>query len=395
MKKIFLKPGREKSLIRRHPWIFTGSIDRIEGKPESGETVMLVSSSGQPLALGAYSPQSQIIVRIWSWDVEEVISPDFFKARIARAVALRKKPLLPDPTDAYRMVFSESDGLPGLIVDRFGSSLVCQFSSAGAEFWKQPIVEALMGIMNWDCIYERSDMSSRRHEGLEESTGLLAGIEPVKPVVITKSGRQLEVDLASGQKTGYYLDQRDNRTLAGGQADGLEVLDCYSYSGGFSIALLKGGAIHATLVDSSAQALEQANKNLLLNGLSADAFTLVEADVPKALRRFRDEGRSFGLIILDPPKFIESRNQIDKGARAYKDINMLAIKLLKPGGLLFTFSCSGHMEDSLFQKIVADAAVDAGRDLQILRWLSQGPDHPVLSSFPEGRYLKGLMGKAY
>jgi 23S rRNA (cytosine1962-C5)-methyltransferase len=394
MKKIFLKPGREKSLLRRHPWIFTGAIERMEGKPASGETVMLISSDGQPLALGAYSPESQIAVRIWTWDVNETIGPEFFQTRIARAAALRKMPLLPDATDAYRMVYSESDGLPGLIVDRFADSLVCQFSSAGAEFWKREIVEALMEMMPWECIYERSDMSSRRHEGLEESAGLLAGTLPPGPVTITEAGRQYQVDLAGGQKTGYYLDQRDNRILAGQLARGMEVLDCYSYTGGFPVAALKGGASHVTLVDSSAPALEQARQNLLLNELPQDAFTLLEADVPKALRRFRDEGRTFSLIILDPPKFVESRNQLDRGARAYKDINLLAIKLLTPGGTLMTFSCSGHMEDSLFQKIVADAAIDAGRDLRILRWLSQGPDHPVLASFPEGRYLKGLVGMA-
>lgn len=393
MIKVILKPGRDKSVLRRHPWIFTGAIEKIDGKPSSGETVIVCEQDGKPLAIGAFSPVSQIAVRIWTWNPEEEIGPAFFRQKIGQAAALRKIPLIPDPTDAYRLVYSESDGLPGLIADRFGGHLVCQFSSAGAEFWKKEIISAFMEYLPWAGIYERSDVGSRRLEGLPEQSGLLAGSEPDGKIRIIEAGRIIEVDITGGQKTGYYLDQRDNRTLVGQFACGLDVLDCYSYTGGFSIAASINAAKHVTMVDSSAAALEQARRNIMLNGIAPESHTSIEADVPKALRKFRDEGRKFGMIILDPPKFVESRSQVDKGSRAYKDINLLAIKLLEPGGLLFTFSCSGHMEDALFQKIMADAAIDAGRELKIIRWLAQGPDHPVLASFPEGKYLKGIMAR--
>ncbi|MDD4644964.1 MAG: class I SAM-dependent rRNA methyltransferase, partial [Bacteroidales bacterium] len=315
----------------------------------------------------------------------------FFRRKIENAIDLRKPPLIDKDTTGVRMVHSESDGLPGLTVDRYGEYLVCQISSAGAEYWKDTLVEVLHELIPCKGIFERSDLSVRKKEGLRESVGLLWGEEPPEVIEISECGRKYGVEIRSGHKTGFYLDQRDSRSMVGDFAQERDVLDCFSYTGGFAVAALAGGASHVTLLDSSRPALERAQSNIRLNGIATERYSLMEADVFQAIRKFRAENRQFDLIILDPPKFVESRNQIDKGARAYKDINMIAMQLLKPGGLLFTFSCSGHMEDALFQKIVADAAIDAHRELKILRWLSQAPDHPVIASFPEGKYLKGLM----
>lgn len=390
MKQVILKQGREKSLKRRHPWVFSGAIQKIMGSPGSGETVDIISAGGQFLGRGAWSPQSQMSARMWSFTDEE-IGDEFFRRKIEEAVSLRKPPVVHADTTGVRLIHSESDGLPGLTVDRYGDYLVCQISTAGAEFWKDTLVAALHEVVPCKGIFERSDLSVRKKEGLGESMGLLLGEEPPEIIEIVEEGRRYEVNIRSGHKTGFYLDQRDNRSLVGSCSKGREVLDCFSYTGGFAVAALTGGARHVILLDSSAPALSQAEVNIRLNGIEAGRFSLMEADVFQALRKFRNDNRLFDLIVLDPPKFVESRNQIDKGARAYKDINMIAMQLLKPGGFLFTFSCSGHMEDLLFQKIVADAALDAGREMKILRWLSQAPDHPVITSFPEGKYLKGLM----
>ncbi len=391
MNSIVVKPGREKSLLRRHPWVFSGAIQRLEGNPSSGETVTVLSADRKFLGHGAWSPESQIAVRIWSWDPDEEIGPAFFKAKVEQAARLRDILNIHSQTDAYRLLFSESDSLPGLIADRFGDYLVCQFSSAGAELWKQDIVQALKETVPCKGIYERSDLGVRKKEGLLDSTGLLWGELPPETVRISENGRLFGVSITGGHKTGHYLDQRENHNLVQEYASGRTVLDCFSYTGGFSLAAMQGGASHVTLADSSAVALARADQNAALNGLHESLYTLVEADIFKLLRSYRDDKKTFDLVVLDPPKFIESKNQIDKGARAYKDINMQGIKLLNPGGILFTFSCSGHMEDMLFQKIVADAALDAGREMKIVRWLTQAPDHPVTSGFPESKYLKGLM----
>jgi 23S rRNA (cytosine1962-C5)-methyltransferase len=394
MNSIMLKPGRERSLLRKHPWVFSGAIQRLDGKPSSGETVTVLSADRQFLGYGAWSPESQISVRIWTWDPDEEIGPAFFKAKIEQAARLRDILEIQSQTDAYRLLFSESDSVPGLIADRFGDYVVCQFSSAGAERWKQEIVEALKETVTCKGIYERSDLGIRKKEGLHDSTGLLWGDLPPETVRISENGRLFGVSIAGGHKTGHYLDQRENHNLVQKFASGRTVLDCFSYTGGFSVAAMKGGASHVTLADSSALALAMAGQNAALNGFPESQYTLVEADIFKLLRSYRDDNKTYDLVVLDPPKFVESKNQLDKGARAYKDINMLGIKLLNPGGILFTFSCSGHMEDMLFQKIVADAALDAGREMKIVRWLTQAPDHPVASGFPESKYLKGLMAIA-
>jgi 23S rRNA (cytosine1962-C5)-methyltransferase len=403
MPNVILKPGREKSLQRRHPWIFSGAIAGIEGNPGVGETVEVDAADGTRLALGAYSPHSQIAVRIWTFDPTESISPPFFRARLTRAFAAREVSLhassrsipvgrpTPHALTAYRLVNAESDGLPGLIVDRYGDFLVCQFLSAGAEYWKREIVALLADLLPYAGIYERSDVDVREKEGLAPATGVLAGSPPPDLVEIDESGCRFAVDVRGGHKTGFYLDQRDNRVPLAEYAGGREVLNCFAYTGAFGVWALKGGAVKVTNVESSAAALDLARRNVELNGLDASRVENFAGDVFHVLRQYRDARREFDLVLLDPPKFAESRSQVEKASRGYKDINLLAFKLLRPGGLLFTFSCSGLVTPDLFQKIVAGAALDAGREAQIVRRLTQAPDHPVALNFPEGEYLKGLV----
>ena len=390
MNSVILKKGREKNLLQRHPWIFSGAIERVEGAPGVGETVTVCSFDRKPLAQAAWSPQSQIALRVWSFNPETVIDADFFRTKLKNAIAARGK----INSNALRLVAAESDGLPGLIIDRYADWIVCQFLSAGSEHWKNILVELLQEIFPGNSIYERSDVSVREKEGLPSRCGVLAGTEPPERVEIEENGMRLLVDIKGGHKTGYYLDQRDSRLAVRNWADGRDVLNCFSYTGGFGVAALLGGAKHVLQMDSSDPALDIAKQNAELNRLDPAASEYICGDVFKELRRFRDSRRDFDLIILDPPKFIESRSQLDGGARGYKDINLLAFKLLRPGGLLFTFSCSGLMEMPLFQKIVADSALDAGRNAQILAVLNQSPDHPIALNFPEGAYLKGLLCRA-
>ncbi len=389
MTKIFLKPGREKSLLRRHPWVFSGAIERVDGSPAPGTTVELLSSSGAFLARAAYSPSSQIRARIWTFD-DEPVDVDFFERRIQSAIRSRQAIVKNANTDAYRLIHAELDGLPGLIVDRYGGSLVTQFLSAGAEFWRQTIIDELVEISGLDNIYERSDADVRELEGLPARIGPAHGNPPEK-CLITENGLRFNVDLAGGHKTGFYLDQRQNCHRVRKLAEGREVLDCFCYTGGFSVNVLAGGASTVLSVDASGEALELCGQNVLINELPIEQHVILEGDVFQLLRKFRDEARSFDMIILDPPKFAPTAAQAEKAARGYKDINLLAFKLLRPGGLLVTFSCSGGVDADLFQKIVAAAALDAGVQAQILEHMSQSPDHPVALNFPEGSYLKGLV----
>jgi 23S rRNA (cytosine1962-C5)-methyltransferase len=393
MMAVTLKRGREKSVLRRHPWIFAGAIDSVEGAPGIGATVTVRSAAGQPLAVGAYSPVSQIAVRLWSLDPEEVVDSGFLRRRLASALAARSG--FP-PT--CRLVNAESDGLPGVVVDRYAEFVVCQFLSAGAEHFKPELVAALDDLAPSRGIYERSDVEVRAKEGLPPSVGVLSGDAPPPLVEIREGDCGFWVDVRQGHKTGFYLDQRENRMLVAQYAAGREVLNCFAYSGGFGVWALRGGATQVVNVESSGEALEIARRNLDLNGLDLRRAELVEGDVFQVLRRYRDGRRQFDLIVLDPPKFAESRSQIDGASRGYKDINLLAFKLLRPGGLLFTFSCSGVITPDLFQKIVAGAALDAGAqgggkdlDARILRRLGPASDHPVALNFPEGDYLKGLV----
>lgn len=387
-----LKLGREKSLLRRHPWIFSGAVARLEGDPQPGETVDVCAADGRWLARAACSPRSQICARVWTFAEDETITPDFFRSRLARALTARNLlSNLQSPVSAVRLVNAESDFLPGLIVDRYADWLVCQFLSAGAEKWKREIVAALGELVPNAGIYERSDVDVRAKEGLPPVTGVLAGAPPPELVEIEESGCRFLVDVQRGHKTGFYLDQRNNRALLAGYASGREVLNAFAYTGSFGVLALRGGAAHVTNLDSSAAALELARRNIELNGFDKIRITHHLGDAFAVLRQYRDARRQFDLIVLDPPKFAESQRQVERAARGYKDINLLAFKLLRPGGLLFTFSCSGAIEPALFQKIVADAAVDAGCEAQILQRMTQAADHPVALSFPEGEYLKGLV----
>lgn len=387
---VWLKPGREKSLRRKHPWIFSGAIERVDGQAQAGATVDVVSSSGDFCGRAAYSPTSQIRARVWTFEASEAIDAAFFRRRLARAVESRRRLALLDARGACRLVFSESDGLPGLIVDRYGEHLVCQFLSAGAEAWRAAIVDLLAELCAPRGIYERSEGGARHKEGLPSRRGLLAGEEPPVALEIVAGGARLIVDIANGQKTGAYLDQQCNRERVAAHARDADVLDAFSYTGGFAIACLHGAARRATLIDSSADALELAKRETAANGVG-DRCRFVVANVFEELRAMRDTGARFDLVVLDPPKFVHSADQVAAGSRGYKDINMLGLTLVRPGGVLATFSCSGHVDAALFQKIVAGAAVDAGSTAQILERLSQPPDHPVATEFPEADYLKGLI----
>ncbi len=388
MKTIRLRDGKDRSLQRRHPWVFQGSIAR--GGADPGETVRVEADDGRFLAWGAFSPSSMIRVRAWSFDESERIDAAFFARRLQRAVALRGR--LGVASDGVRLVHGEADGLPGLIVDRYGDVLSAQFLSAGTERWRDTIADALMAATGASRLYERSDASVRGLEGLPARTGWLRG-EGATEVTIAEHGWQLTLDVAQGHKTGYYLDQRDNRALFAQlvrQFGCQRVLNCYAYTGGFSVAALAGGAREVTSVDSSAPALERASAHVVLNGFEAAAHTAVDADVNQFLRDSLKAGRRFDAIVLDPPKFAPTAAHADRAARAYKDINRLALMLLEPGGLLLSFSCSGGIDAGLFHKIVAGAGLDAQVDGAILRRLEGAPDHPTTLVFPEGEYLKGL-----
>jgi 23S rRNA (cytosine1962-C5)-methyltransferase len=396
MLTITLKPGKEKSLLRRHPWIFPTAIDHIDGKPEekhkAGATALVQSASGQFLARAAFSPKSQIRARVWSFNENEAIDHALIKRRVKNALAYRAANVR--DTDAIRVIFGEADGFPGLVVDWYGGKdghLVCQFQSAGVEVWKAAIVQTLIAETGCPNVYERSDASVREREGLPLVTGTLAGREPAEETPITENGVHYAVDIKTGHKTGFYIDQRDNRRLVMEHAAGRDVLNCFCYTGGFSLAALKGGANSVLSIDSSAEALAIGQRNVALNGFDATKAEWRDADVFKTLRALREQGKSFDLIVLDPPKFAASPNHVERAARAYKDINLLGFQLLREGGLLFTYSCSGAISADLFQKIVAGAANDAKVDACLLRRLSAGFDHPMTTSFPEGEYLKGLM----
>jgi len=390
MADVILKKGREKSLLRRHPWIFSGAVHHLDEEPASGLTVDLLSSDNKFLARASYSPTSQIRARVWTFE-DEVVGEEFFRRKIRSSLVTRQKLNVERQSSAYRLVYAESDGIPGLIVDKYNDVLVLQSLTAGTEYWKDTIAGILLEETGLSTIYERSDADVRKLEGLEPKIGLLRGNLLSPSFSITENDLQFEVNLQSGHKTGFYLDQRNNRLRVRQIAKDKDVLDCFCYTGGFTVNALAGGAKSVLSVDSSADALELSKENIALNNFSIDKNTSLAGDVFHLLRKFRDENRSFDMIILDPPKFAPTSAHTEKATRAYKDINLLAFKLLRPDGILVTFSCSGGVDAGLFQKIVAGAALDAGVEAQIVEHLSQGPDHPVALNFPEGAYLKGLV----
>ncbi len=393
MAQVFLKPGREKSLLRRHPWVFSGAVERISGTPAIGETVDVLASDATWLARGAFSPHSQITVRVWTFDPAEKVSQDFFSKRIQKALSIRQA--FPDSSrfSACRLINSESDGLPGVVVDRYDPFLACQFLTAGAESWKETLIAELARHVPSKGLYERSDVEVRLKEGLQKKSGVLSGDTPSGPIEIRESEASFWVDIRQGQKTGFYLDQKENRMVLARYSRGKEVLNGFSYSGAFGVWAMIGGAASVLNIDSSEVALDLARRNAELNGFSEKQVENRKADVFSALRRIRESGRRFDMVILDPPKFAESKSHVEKACRAYKDINRLGFELLRKGGLMATFSCSAHVSPDLFQKVVADAALDADRSGAILHRFSQSADHPVLLSFPEGSYLKGLLVK--
>lgn len=395
MPSLTLQDSREKSLKRQHPWIFSKAVHKVNGNPADGQTVAVYSSKGDWLCYAAYSSQSQIRARAWSFLQTEVIDEAFFQRRIARAWQLRTELYDLTDTTGLRVVAAESDGLPGVTIDKYDTILVCQLLSAGADAWRHAIVNALVTLFPGHSIYERSDVDVRKKEGLQPTTGWLHLPRESGEVIIKEHGMSLLVDVIQGHKTGFYLDQRASRAAAKRYAKEKTVLNCFSYTGTFGVASLQGGALSVTNADLSELALNTALKNAELNQLDLTKIENVKFDVFKLLRQYREQGKQFDMVILDPPKFAESKAQLMGACRGYKDINMVAMQIVKPGGLLLTFSCSGLMEDNLFQKIVADAALDAKRDCLFIEKLSQDSDHPVASFYPEGSYLKGLVCKIY
>ncbi|WP_194435050.1 class I SAM-dependent methyltransferase [Vibrio fluminensis] len=391
---IYLVKGRDKSLRRKHPWIFSRGIQRVEGEPQLGETVDVYSNDGQWLAKAAYSPNSQIRARVWSFEKQD-INKAFFVKRIQDAQLLREDVIERDGLTGYRLIAAESDGLPGITIDKYQDFLVCQLLSAGAEYQKQNLVDALIEVFPNANVYERSDVAVRKKEGLEETTGVLHGELPPKSVVIEENGVKISVDIVGGHKTGFYLDQRDSRQQSMKYVKNKEVLNCFSYTGGFGLYALKGGAKRVINADVSQPALDTAKFNAELNefDISKKRAVFLNADVFKLLREYRDQGTQFDVVVMDPPKFADSKAQLNGACRGYKDINMLAMQILKPGGTLLTYSCSGLMDQVLFQKIIADAAVDAGRQVKFVERFEQAADHPTDTAYPEGFYLKGFACK--
>lgn len=387
---VILKKGRESSILRKHPWIFSGAVKKADGSLRSGEIVSVYSSNGDFLGKGFYSPESQIRVRIWSFEQED-INPEFIEKRILKAVSKRDFSIDKLRTSAYRIISAEADGFPGLVVDRYNNYLVCQFLSTGVEYFKAEIVKSLSKIDGIKGIYERSDSGVRKKEGLVEIKGLLWGEEPPEFIEIDEDGLKFNIDVRNGHKTGFYLDQRENRSLVRKYSKDKKVLNCFAYTGGFGLSALKGGAKSVENIEYMQGPIDIIEKNISLNSFDSEKCKNIKGDVFSILREYDKEGRKFDVIVLDPPKFAESKRNLDKAARGYKDINRLGFKLLNPGGHLFTYSCSGLIKADFFQKIVSDAALEAGKDAFILKTLEQSPDHPIMLNIPESLYLKGLL----
>ena len=385
---IRLKPGREKSVHRRHPWVFSGAVESEVDANQPGQTVRVESSAGKFLGFAAWSPKSQIRLRFWSFKEQDQIDENFIHFRLQKALSNRSSSDL--ASNAKRLVHGEADGLPGLIVDQYNQVLVLQILSVGMEYWREILIQQLIKLTGLECVFERSDAEVRRLEGLERQCGAILG-ELSPNCSIQEHGLEYYIDVENGQKTGFYLDQRANRAKIQEISHNKEVLNCFCYTGGFSLNALRGGAKFVTSIDSSGQALQMAKLNTKTNGLPEEKTEWIEADVFMSLRKFRDQGRNFDLIILDPPKFAPTKQNVEKASRAYKDINLLAMKLLNEGGLLATFSCSSAISPELFKKILASSAEDARQDFSILDNFSADQDHPQLLSFPEGEYLKGVL----
>lgn len=393
--QVILKQGREKSVNNRHPWIFSGAIGRVEGNPANGDVVDVWNSKARFVGRGIYNDKSQIQVRLLTWNPNDSIDEDFWRRRIRRAIAGRQALLESPDTDAFRLVYSEADGVPGFIADQYGTWLVVQFLSMAVERYRQTIIDILVDLVAPQGVYDRSEGESREKEGLVSVTGPVWGEIPPDMIEITENGHTFLVDIKLGQKTGFYLDQRENRQKASKYFPNKEILNAFAYTGAFSVYAAYAGAKRIMNIDSSERALQIAERNMRRNGFGEREDIYAVADVFEIMRAYRDNNWKFDVVILDPPKFAHSKRQVDKATQGYKDINLLAMKLLKPSGVLISFSCSGSISSDLFQKVLFGAAVDAGRHVQIIERLTQGPDHPVLLTFPESEYLKGLVCRVW
>jgi len=390
MVDIILKKGKEKAALQRHPWVFSGALEKVKGKPEDGDVVKVFAFDNEFLAYGYFNSNSRVAVRLLEWDETQLIDKSWYKNRLKQAIASRQF-ILSEETNTCRLVFSEADFLPGLIVDKYANFLSLQILSSGIEKVKTHIVDILRTELNPKGIFDKSDATARGHEGLPIENGLLWGENPPEFLEVKENGITYNINIAEGQKSGFYCDQRDNRKILATYTKGKKVLDCFSYSGGFSLNSLANGAESITSVDSSALAVETLKQNVELNNFDTTKVTAIQSDVNKQLRAFKESGELFDVIVLDPPKYAPSRSALDRAARAYKDLNRLGMLLLEKGGLLATFSCSGAVDIETFKQIIAWAALDAGKEVQIIKQFCQPEDHPVRISFSEGEYLKGLL----
>lgn len=394
MVSILLKKGKEKAVLQRHPWVFSGALKHNDVKAENGELVKVETHDNVFLAYGYYNKESRVAIRLLSWDESNLPDEAWYREKLQVAIKSRAN-LLTDGNNTCRLVFSESDYLPGLIVDKYGDYLSVQVSTSGIEKMKSVILDELQKLTGAKGVFDKSDSTARAHDGLTETNGLLAGTLPPDFVEVQENGIKYHINIIEGQKSGFYCDQRFNRKMLATYVAGKTVLDCFSYSGGFTLNALANGAKKVTAVDSSALAIETLNKNIGLNKFDTTKYDAIQNDVNKQLRVFKESGQTFDVVILDPPKYAPSRSALDRAARAYKDLNRLAMQVLTQGGLLATFSCSGAVDIETFKQIIAWAALDAGKEVQVIYQFTQPEDHPIRISFPEGEYLKGLLCRVY
>jgi 23S rRNA (cytosine1962-C5)-methyltransferase len=395
MIEVILKKGKEKAVLHKHPWVFSGAIEHVKGKPANGDIVKLIDAKGVFMAYGFYNDQSRVALRLLEWDENIAVDEQWFRAKVAEAVASRNNVLVNGVTNTCRLIFSESDYLPGLIVDKYAGHLAVQVLTSGMEKMMPVIIDELQRLLSPESIFDKSDASSRNHEGMETLNTALTLNHPPEAVEVKENGIVYNINIAEGQKSGFYCDQRDNRKIVAAYAKGKKVLDCFSYTGGFTLNSLQNGAASVTAVDSSALATDTLKENVLLNKFEATKVTTITSDVNKQLRIFKDAGELFDIVVLDPPKYAPSRSSLDKASRAYKDLNRLGMLLLNKGGLLATYSCSGAMNMETFKQVLAWAALDAGKQVQFIHQFCQPEDHPVRASFPEGEYLKGLLCRVF
>ncbi len=392
---VLLKKGKEKAVLHRHPWVFSGAIEKVKGKPANGDIVRLLNAKDEFMAYGFYNDQSRVALRLLEWDEKTEVDEQWFRNKVADAIASRDSLLADGSTNTCRLIFSESDYLPGLIVDKYAGHVAVQVLTTGMEKAMSVILDELKRLLKPESIFDKSDSASREHEGLETLNTALSDSHPPERVEVKENNIIYNIHIASGQKSGFYCDQRDNRKILARYSKGKKVLDCFCYSGGFTLNCLKNGAASVTAVDSSVPALETLKENIILNKLESGKVNIISSDVNKQLRKFKEEEETFDVIVLDPPKYAPSRSALDRASRAYKDLNRLAMLLLNKGGLLATFSCSGAMDMETFKQVLAWAALDAGKQVQFIHQFCQPEDHPVRASFPEGEYLKGLLCRVF